>query len=141
MSFARLSSLACSSHQAFAGIVTAAYAALVLVSIMRHSERAHIHHLMLRGASLLRDAAKSSLKADEGDRPLDVFTDATKANIYVSAVDRIMSPAEVSNLTGISIDEMRAYTSSQVDDAMRKLHHGGARSTDTSCIKAAFRIK
>lgn len=121
MFFKQLTNMAVSSHQALAAAVIGCYGALVLVSIMRHSERSHCHHLTLRAAALLRDAAKSSLRADNGTVPTEVFVDATKASVYVSAVDKIMSPLEIANLTGIGVDELRAYTAAQVDEAYDNL--------------------
>lgn len=107
-----------SGHQALALLLVICYSALALISLVRHGERSHCHHLTLRATTLLRDAAKCSLRADQPcSSAADRFTDATRAQMYVAAVDKIMSAQDVARLTNVAIDELRAYTSSQVDDA------------------------
>ncbi|KAG5191312.1 hypothetical protein JKP88DRAFT_251641 [Tribonema minus] len=70
---------------------------------------------------MLRDAARSSLRADNStNSAADRYVDAAHANINVSAISKILTPDTVSKY-GISIDELRAYTEKQLDSAYTRL--------------------
>jgi hypothetical protein len=116
--FKTITALGAGGHQALAALIIIIYGTISCVSIMRHSERSHCRHLSLKATSLLREAAKSSLKADKKNASKsDRFVDAVRAKVYVSAVDTILTPQDVSRFAGISIDELRSYTNRQVDEA------------------------
>jgi hypothetical protein len=121
--FKIMSSLGARGHVALTLFIILSYAALTTASILRHSERSHCRHLSLRATRLLREAAKSSLKADK--KGLDVterYAEALKGAVYIEAVDHILSAQEVARFTGVSIDEMRGYVEQQAKDALVDLN-------------------
>jgi len=120
-----LTSYGAMNHQGLAAVIVFMYGAASLLSLMRHGERSHCYHLTLRATSLLREAARSSLRADDrAADAIDRFAEATRACSFVNAVEKIMTPEEVSRYGGISIDALRDYTEKQVDknyDLMRSM--------------------
>lgn len=113
--FETLNTDSASGHRALAAMVVAVYAACVAASVMRHGDRNKTKHVMMRAVSLLRDAARSSLRADrEGVDSADAYADAARARIYVAAVERLLSAEDVAQLTGISLDRMREYVDEQL---------------------------
>ena len=120
--FKIMSSLGARGHIALTLFVILSYAALTAASILRHSERSHCRHLSLRATRLLREAAKSSLKADKpGLQVAERYAEALKGSVYVEAVDHILSAQEVARFTGVSVDEMRSYLDQQVEDSYSDL--------------------
>jgi hypothetical protein len=121
MLFKQLTSGGALTHRSLGVLIVAFYGALVLLSLIRHGEKSHCAHLTLRATSLLRDAAKNSLRAESKHAtPTDRFMHSAKANIFVQAVARIMTPEEIARF-GISIDELRTYSEKQLDDAHDRL--------------------
>ena len=109
-------------HRALAALVIGVYAVCVAASVARHGDRNKTKHVMMRAVSLLRDAARSSLRADrEGADPAEAYADAARARIYVAAVDRLLSAEDVAYLTGISLDKMREYVDEQLTRAKAEL--------------------
>lgn len=110
------------SHQLVALILVLAYAALCAASITSHGDRKECKALKMRAVSLLREAARCSLRAERGHSDTaEVYADAARARIYVSAVDRLLSSADVARLTGVSIDELRSYVDSQLNNSRAAL--------------------
>ena len=108
-------------HRALAVTTVLLYAAFTVASIVRHSEHAKCKHMVLRAVSLLRDAARASLRADRSKCPEDKYMDAVSARIYVRAVERLMSSADVKAASSISLDELRQYTDNSLDQARAEL--------------------
>ncbi|KAG5183076.1 hypothetical protein JKP88DRAFT_273048 [Tribonema minus] len=109
-------------HRALAAAVVAAYALCVAASVVRHGDRSKTRHMTMRAVSLLRDAARSSIRADrDGIDAADEYAAAARARIYVAAVDRLLSAEDVAHLTGISIDRMREYVDEQLSRARGQL--------------------
>lgn len=148
-----LSELSAGGHQALAVFIIVSYAAVSLVSVHSQSQRHKYHNITLRAVSLLREAARSSLRADKGGDAADVYADAAKSRVYVSAVDRLLSSEEVAKLTGVSLDELRAHVDAQLANARTALsntakhkthdfapfsHHQHAQQNDTSGPISAF---
>lgn len=138
MFFGKMSALSATGHRTLAASIVAAYAVIAATSVYRHSERARCQHLTLRAVSLLREAARSSLRADKkGSCAEDRYADATNARVYVRAVERLLSAQEVKNATGLSLDELRAHTDIQWDTARQALeqkqpyYSNGSRTTAT----------
>lgn len=121
MFFGVLTSSSARGHQALAASVVLAYAVVVVASLRAHTERDRYHNITLRAVGLLRDAARSSLRADRGGDVSDVYADAARARIYVAAVDRLLTSAEVAKLTGVSLDELRTYVDLQLSEARASL--------------------
>jgi hypothetical protein len=112
-----LTTTSAGAHQALAIMVICIYCAVSLLSLVRHGERSYCHNLDLRAVSLLRDAARNSLRADNPtSTPIDRYVDAAHANIYVKAVTCLLTPEKVARY-GISVDKLRTYTEKQVDNA------------------------
>ena len=136
--FKIMSSLGARGHIALTLFVILSYAALTAASILRHSERSHCRHLSLRATRLLREAAKSSLKADKpGLQVAERYAEALKGSVYVEAVDHILSAQEVARLTGVSLDEMRGYVEQQAEDALVDLNDMCTASGSTGNVAKA----
>lgn len=115
-------STAAGGHRALAVSVVVCYGVIAGLSVMRHGEKNRCHHLNLRAVSLLRDAARCSIRADKVSGECDDrYADAARARIYVAAVERLMSASDVSRLTGISLDELRDYSDNQLLEARSRL--------------------
>lgn len=123
-----LSELSAGGHQALAVSIVVSYVVLSLVSVHSQSQRHKYHNLTLRAVSLLREAARSSLRADKGGDAADVYADACRSRIYVSAVDRLLSSQEVAKLTGVSLDELRAHVDTQLANARTALSNHSTKS-------------
>ena len=120
-----LSDLSAGGHQALAVFTIVSYLTIAIVSVSSQSKRHHYKNLCLRAVSLLRDAARSSTRADAGGDAADVYADAVRARIYISAVDRLLTSDEVSKLTGVSLDELRAH----IDHQLARARTGLANAT------------
>lgn len=112
-----MTATAASGHQALAAATVCIYGAIAAVSVHSHSEKNRYHNMTLRAVSLLREAARCSLRADRGNDPTDVYSDAVKASVYVNAVERLLSSAEVGKLCGVSLDELRNHVDQQLSAA------------------------
>jgi hypothetical protein len=132
MSITFMTAKSSQGHQILALSVILAYGIITAVSLRAHGERNKYHKLTLRAVSLLREAARSSLRADKGGDCTDVYADAARARIYVSAVDRLLTSEEVSRLTGVSLDELRNYVDVQLSEARNAI------STSKSTKKTAY---
>ena len=121
MFFATLTENSAKGHQALAAFTVLGYFLITAASLRAHGERDRYHSLSLRAVSLLREAARSSLRADRGGDATDVYADAARARIYVSAVDRLLTAQEVAKLTGVSLDELRNYVDLQLSNARTSL--------------------
>jgi hypothetical protein len=116
-----LSELSAGGHQALAVFIIVSYATISFVSVHSQSQRHKYHNLTLRAVSLLREAARSSLRADKGGDAADVYADVCKSRIYISAIDRLLTSEEVAKLTGVSLDELRAHIDMQLANARTAL--------------------
>jgi hypothetical protein len=120
--FKVLNPICSTTQQSLAAVIVCTYAAVVLLSMVRHSQSSNCHHISLRAVSLLREAAQCSVRAeDPSSSAVDHFIDSTQAKIYVDAVYKVLSPAQVSKF-GISVDDLRSHTERQMDGAFHKLH-------------------
>ena len=112
-----LTELSAGGHQALAVFIALVYSIVTAASVHTHAGRHKYHNMTLRAVSLLREAARSSLKADKGVDPAEIYADASTARIYVSAVDRLLTADEVAKLTGVSLDELRGHVDLQLSKA------------------------
>ncbi|KAG5185093.1 hypothetical protein JKP88DRAFT_289569 [Tribonema minus] len=109
-------------HRALASLVVCVYGMIVATSVMRHGDRHKTRHMTMRAVSLLRDAARSSLRADrDGADATDAYADAARARIYIAAVERLLSAEDVAHLSGISLDKMREYVDEQLSRTRSQL--------------------
>lgn len=128
-----LTEISASGHQALAVFTILSYAAITVASVHSHSQKYKYHNMTLRAVSLLREAARASLRADKGGSGEDVYMDSARARVYISAVDRLLSSEEVAKLTGVSLDELRSYVDEQLANARSELNKS---SPNTSAFSA-----
>lgn len=131
-----MSTLAGQGHRALAATTVLLYAAFTVASIVRHGEHSKCKHMVLRAVSLLREAARASLRADKSKCPEDKYMDAASARIYVRAVERLMSAEDVKSSTSISLDELRQYTDNCLDEARAQLEASCGNSSRQQSTRA-----
>lgn len=117
----KLSCAAASGHQALAIFVIVVFAAACGASKMGSDDREIPEKVAARAIGMLRSAARSSVRAERTQSVADKFADACQAKVYVDAVERIVTPAQISKISGVSIDAMRSHVDSKLSEAREDL--------------------
>ncbi|CAN0104362.1 unnamed protein product, partial [Phaeothamnion confervicola] len=114
----RMTPTSVTQYYALSAIVLSIMIGTSLLSVHRHQTERLPRKYVLKFIDMLRSAARSSISSAQNNHPVQMFLDATEAQIKTDIAYAFLTDSQCRCMLGIDIAEMKMFVDGQHEKAL-----------------------